>query len=180
MTVARSGGPGHPASCASSGFTLVELLTAIAVLAILLAIGIPSFRLYLLSSQRSAASTQLYGALAQARSEAIARNTAISVFPRSGGANLACGSSDQDWNNGWLVGASCDQDFIAVFDAVGAGVSVIPATDITQVVYRASGRTSGNVCFMIEPDSDKLQPREVSTQLSGRVSLRETDTPCTG
>lgn len=160
------------------GFTLIELLVAIAVMAILLTVGVPGFSLYLLSSQRAAASTQLYAALSQARSEAIAYNSEVSVCARAGGDTPACAGDDADWNLGWLVVRSSDDRLLASYDAVGDGIAVAPATATNRVRFRASGRTSATACFSVAANSSSLKPREVRTLPSGRISLSETDAPC--
>lgn len=56
------------------GFTLVELMVTIAVLAILAGIGYPSFQELLASQRVRAASSSLYDSLLAARSEALMRN----------------------------------------------------------------------------------------------------------
>lgn len=56
------------------GFTLVELMVALAVLAILLAIGVPSFRQLIETNRAASQVNELIGALHTARSEAVRRN----------------------------------------------------------------------------------------------------------
>ncbi len=63
----------------NSGFTLVELMVTIAVLAILVAIGIPSFQSTLDKRRLTGAAEQLYADLQYARSEAIKRNANVLV-----------------------------------------------------------------------------------------------------
>ncbi|MDP2144992.1 MAG: GspH/FimT family pseudopilin [Gallionella sp.] len=60
-----------------SGFSLVELMIGIAILAILLGLAVPSFQTWLQNSQiRNAAEAVLNG-LQRARAEAVARNTNV-------------------------------------------------------------------------------------------------------
>lgn len=74
------------------GFTLVELMITIAVAAILAAIAIPSFQNATLSSRLNTLANNFVASVHLARSEAIKRNTAVSLSAVSGG-----------WQNGWVV-----------------------------------------------------------------------------
>ncbi|GIX23449.1 MULTISPECIES: GspH/FimT family pseudopilin [Caldimonas] len=58
----------------ASGFTLVELMVALAVLAILLGLGVPSFRAMIESNRATSQTNEVLGALHAARAEAIRRN----------------------------------------------------------------------------------------------------------
>jgi type IV fimbrial biogenesis protein FimT len=85
----------------SPGFTLVELMIVSSIVAILLAIGVPSFR-YVTSSNR--ATTEINGLLGDlqfARSEAIREGQQINVCATTNG--TSCVTSGTTWNNGWLV-----------------------------------------------------------------------------
>jgi type IV fimbrial biogenesis protein FimT len=87
---------------AQHGFTLLELMTALAVLAVLVALATPSFREFSANSRISAASNSLLNALAVARSEALLRSTPVSVCASTDA--LTCRTSKRDdWSNGWIV-----------------------------------------------------------------------------
>ena len=57
----------------AKGFTLVELMVTISVLAVLMAVGIPSFQGVIASSRVTTATNDFMATLAQARSNAIRR-----------------------------------------------------------------------------------------------------------
>lgn len=93
------------------GVTLVELLVTIAVLAILVTIGFPSFQSSLRSNRVASANNELIASLSLARSEAVR-----SV--RGGG---ICASSDGatctgDWADGWIVWQDAVGGVAAAFD----------------------------------------------------------------
>lgn len=88
-------------SCKSQGFTLLELMVSVAILAILLAIGIPSFSSFIDSGQRRAIGEGLASAAKVARSEAVTRGVDTTLCRRNS-AGTAC-SDDSDWSVGWLV-----------------------------------------------------------------------------
>jgi type IV fimbrial biogenesis protein FimT len=84
----------------SRGFTLVELLVTIAVVAILSAIALPSFTHMIQRNEVSSASNRLLADLGYARSEAATRGTYVSVCPSDDGTSCADGAA---WESGWIV-----------------------------------------------------------------------------
>ena len=59
---------------AQRGFSLVELATALTIIAILMMLGMPSFSEYINNARLGAVAQSFYAGLSQARSEAIRRN----------------------------------------------------------------------------------------------------------
>jgi type IV fimbrial biogenesis protein FimT len=178
------------------GFTLLELMIVIAIAAVVLTLAIPSFRYVQLTSERSEASTSLYGALVRARSEAIIRNVQTTVCPRSTsttGSYPLCDSSASSWTHGWIVylnsvGGSGEPlqptDIIAVGDATDAAFSItVTPTGTSLINFTTAGRATFtnftmllmNLC-QTGVSSNSFQGRQIEVDLNGRVSL----TPFTG
>lgn len=84
----------------SVGVTLIELMIAIVILAVLLGIGVPAFRDASLGSKLSSSATNLVASVQLARSEAIKRNRPMTLCSSTDGATCA-GSGD--WETGWVV-----------------------------------------------------------------------------
>lgn len=89
----------HQPSRHARGFSLVELMVTIAVLAILLAIGIPSFASLIASNRLTSATNELVAALQTARTEALRRNARVTVCPAASGATACSGA----WRDGWMA-----------------------------------------------------------------------------
>jgi len=87
----RSGGIAR-AQRAALGFTITETMLAVAVLAILVGLAAPGFKEIILSQAVKTASFDLFSHLLVARSEAITRNTTVTVTPAGG-----------NWANGWTI-----------------------------------------------------------------------------
>jgi type IV fimbrial biogenesis protein FimT len=81
------------------GFTLVELMVAVSIAAILLAVGIPSFRSTIASNRLTSTTNDLVGTLSQARSEAIRRGARVTVCVSSDGETCATTGT---WEQGWI------------------------------------------------------------------------------
>ena len=85
----------------SRGFSLLELMITIAVMAILLAIALPSFRDVFHRNEVSSASNALLASVSYARSESITRGQLVSMCPSADGAS--CTTSGTAFDPGWLV-----------------------------------------------------------------------------
>jgi type IV fimbrial biogenesis protein FimT len=97
------------------GFTLVELMVVVALIAILLAVAVPSFKSVV---QRNRIATQLNGFISDvglARSEAIKRGLPVSLCASSDGANCL---ETNTWHLGWMM----------FFDPTGSGTRTSAST----------------------------------------------------
>lgn len=81
------------------GFTLIELVVALAVLGILLSVAVPAMRDFMYSQAVDAHANELATSLRMARSEALKRGYEVSVCA---GANGVC-SGTANWDKGWVV-----------------------------------------------------------------------------
>ena len=102
-----------------TGFTLVELIVVLAIIAIGLTIGAPSFSSMMVKSRLDAGARDLAVTLSHARSEAITRNTQVTVIPTGGLWSNDWTTITDDNGNGVLDGSD---EVIAVREAK-AGVS---------------------------------------------------------
>ena len=78
------------------GFTVIELMVTVTVLAILLVVAVPSFRSFILSSRLTTTANDIVGAISLARMQSIMRNSNAQLCSSSGNGNdtlgTACGS----------------------------------------------------------------------------------------
>jgi len=80
---------------------LIELLVTIAILAILTALALPSYRTTLQNNRGVTQADDLLNAINDARGEAITRSRFVTVCAAVAG-GTAC-SGDANWANGWIV-----------------------------------------------------------------------------
>lgn len=93
---------------ANRGFTMIEVMIVMAIMAILFGIALPEFENFFNNTRRSSAITLLMADLNQARAEAIKRNRRALVCVKDA-AGTACGTGT-NWQDGWLVCADEDSD----------------------------------------------------------------------
>jgi type IV fimbrial biogenesis protein FimT len=84
----------------STGFTLVELVFTVTIAAILVSIGVPSFR-YVTNANRVASEINgLLGDMQFARAEAVKEGNTVTICSSLDGATC---SGATTWNTGWIV-----------------------------------------------------------------------------
>lgn len=110
----------------SRGFTLVEMMIVLVIMAILTALAGPSFRSLIEDQRAKAAASDIYMSLMRARSEAMKRNANVTVSPVSG-----------NWVNGWQI---ADPALTTTLLEDHGSLSNLTVTGPTSVVYQSSGR----------------------------------------
>lgn len=83
-----------------NGFTLIELIVALAILVVLATMAGPSFRGLLADHQASNSASELLSALQFARAEAVERNVMVSLCPSSD--QITC-TGNGNWHLGWII-----------------------------------------------------------------------------
>ncbi len=174
-----------------SGFTLIELIIAMAIALILLGLGVPSFFSAVKNSKIGASNTDLVSALYLARSEATKRSGRVSVCARQ--SDASCGS---DWNNGWIlftdnsVGSSAgtegvidgDDEVLRIYEPLENLAVEVKATPghlpsstsnaqaLNHIQYRSDGSTSWSTgTFLMCDDRGEEFARTTNIVLTGDI-----------
>lgn len=140
------GGPGS-----EQGFTLVELMAVLAVLAVLLSIGAPAFIETIKNSRMRAETYAMRSTLANARSEAMARRMPVVVCETSN--STSCATDTTSWNTAHLAFADADDDGV-----VDTGEDIFQlkehnATGVDLTFRDAGGSAASSVRFSSRGDS---------------------------
>lgn len=154
-----------------TGFTLLELLVVIAIAAVLTGIAVPSFRAAIQSAETREAATAFYSALARARSEAIARNTTVSVCARdvADPDTPACASSSSGWADGWIVYVGDPSNVIQLHEPLMDGMTLGAVN--SPLNFTATGRVDAATSYDLCPQSPDTRGRRITISRSGRVAL---------
>ena len=158
-----------------TGFTLIELMVTIAVAAVLLAIGLPSFQGSLRSNRAATATNEMIASLALARSEAIENKGGGAVCSSSNG--TACVGN---WSDGWLVWADANGnstldagETVLRYSQGNPRLTVNNSSGTVAFDPRGRSRAAGNQTLTLRPDECGSQPlqRTLTVNASGQVTI---------
>ena len=124
------------------GFSLVELLVALAVASILLAFATPSFQALPRVQRSTAALNQMIGAISFARSAAVLHRAPVTLCPATAG---QCLGKDQ-WHRGALIFRDPNQNGLR--DSEETVLSALPGLTEGDRLYWRSFRNRGYLRFM--------------------------------
>lgn len=146
----------------AAGFTVTEMLVVVAIMGLLAAIATPYMGEMIRRQRIKTAAFDVFSSLAFARSEAIKRNTSVTVEPNGG-----------DWAQGWRI---FDSNNNALRQQ--SGWDALSATGPAQVVFASSGRATTLASIALSASGvPASSSRCVRVDLSGRAVSKEG--PCT-
>ena len=157
-----------------SGFTLIELMATLAVLAVLLMLGVPAFAGLRQRAGAANAHHLLTTSLAMARLAAVQRGEPVSVCPSSDG--LRC-RNDVVWDEGWIVFAdptraaqpALADAVLQRIDPIGPGLALRSTAGRVRVRFSPSGWSSGsNLSIRLCSTKDPLHLGSVIVNNAGR------------
>jgi type IV fimbrial biogenesis protein FimT len=167
------------------GFTLIEIMIGLGILAVLMGIGVPAYQDFIKNSCLTTTSTSLVSALQTARSEAIKQRANMSVV-----ANADTNDVDGDsnvtevlWDAGWSV-QDAGGTVIKQFYKGGCDITTMAeSAGNTTITYAPTGflNLPATVTMRVCDDRNNQQQsspgREISVSATGRPS---TDSRYTG
>jgi type IV fimbrial biogenesis protein FimT len=139
---------------ALSGFTIIEMMIVVLIMATLAALAAPSMRKMILTQRVKTASFDVFSGMVLARSEAIKRNVSVTLTP-----------TGADWVNGWA--ATDPNGVVLARQDPFTGIAIAGPASVT---YNGAGRLSGAVVpfSLSSPDLPATGGRCIKIDLSGR------------
>lgn len=171
----------------NAGFSLIELLIALSVMAILVGVAIPAYSTMLTSHRLTSQSNAFLSTLHLARSEAIKRNGRVVVCKSASGESCAASG---DWEQGWIVfhdinnnaslddgedmlrrGEALDERFVMTGNShVAAYVSYTPL----GLTKKTSGAFQAGTITLCQPAASGGDARQVVISITGRPRIQKT------
>ncbi len=162
------------------GFTAIEVLMVMIIVAVLAAVGIPSYRELVQNMRAVTLSTDFNTALAYARSEAVKRGEFVTICPAANATFNACGNN-ANWTNGWIVFVdpnddgtiASPNDRLRTQDALQQGTTF--NTTQNRITYASTGfLTAGAGTYtMSAPDCIGTHGRLVTITNTGRANVAD-------
>lgn len=114
------------------GFSLVELMITVLVVAVLTAVAWPNFRDFMHRNTVTSQANQVLAALQYARNEAVSRRYPAAVCASTDGAS--CTSGDTSYENGWMIWRDGTLSGTPSYSSTGT-----PKDELLRVVDAQSG-----------------------------------------
>jgi len=176
----------------NQGFTLVEMIIAVAIAAIVLGMGVPGFQQLIRANRTVTEVNRLVTALSLARSEAVKRNATVAMC-RASGSNC---SNAVNWENGWVVFTDnvtqngtidAGEQTLQVYEGMPQGYTLRPAGLIftNWIAFQPTGQMLGSGgaaadSFRVCDDTGAAAERRlVQVNLLGRANASKSNGVCT-
>ena len=165
----------------AAGFSVIELMFVVALLAVLLSIGAPALQTMVTNNRISTAAGDLMADFTFARATAINRSQRVGI----------CVSSDQatctgsSWTQGWIVFMDANSNgnldpaetIVRVHEELAGALTVTPTPDTATVVFRPSGPADASRTFQICKAGYK--GRNIAINATGRPQSTPMASNCT-
>lgn len=146
------------------GFSLVEVLITIVIAAIILGIGVPSFRNLIINNRIVSQTNEIIGVISIARSEAIRKNTSVSLCRVSANNSSSCAGSSATWDHWIIVTSSGEIIQRGSFNRYGNTINITSSLINDQIRFQSNGLSkTGSGAATVSVNSHRF--RVCSTQL---------------
>jgi type IV fimbrial biogenesis protein FimT len=145
----------------AKGFTLVELMVTLAIVAILASVAVPSFQDMVNNNRLTSQANEFITALNYSRSEAVKRGTSITLTANTSG----------NWDDGWTIKDGTDT--IRNYAAFKGSSALTSTTAPASVTYKGTGFVSGtaDLSFDLCDNRSGETGRTIEISVTGRVSV---------
>ena len=152
-----------------SGFTLIEMMVVIAIMAIFAGIAIPNYLAWLPKSRLNGAARQVMGDLMAARMQAVSQNRKVKVFFYNNPVNQykICDDANND-------GTVTDGEGNFQLKDIQSNYHDVTLTNSTNPVFQPRGTVGPSTTIILSNTSDSNLIKYVKIALTGRVKIDDT------
>ncbi|SEG32058.1 GspH/FimT family pseudopilin [Marinobacterium lutimaris] len=138
------------------GFSLIELMITLLILAILSLVVVPGFQSLISHNRLTSTTNQLLGSLQLARSEAI-----------QSGDDIKVSAIDNDWNQGWTLQTTASGAApLRVYDDLPGDIRISTVKGSASLTYSAIGATGSSECFTLANSAGERSVEVISSGLA--------------
>ncbi|WP_457280252.1 GspH/FimT family pseudopilin [Polaromonas sp. P5_D5] len=183
-----------PRAC-NAGFTIIEIMVTVAVLAMILAIGLPNLRQFVVRNQAGAIAAEFTNDISRARVEAISRNNCVTICMSTNTSNAltggtpTCATAGSNWQTGWIVfsNPSCSatqnnpttvgSSLISVRQTGNESFELASSGSDRRMTFDSRGLAAGiqsnfTLAYILENTSSPHY-RSICISSAGRVSVKQ-------
>jgi prepilin-type N-terminal cleavage/methylation domain-containing protein len=144
----------------NSGFTLIELMSVVVIVAVLLVLVAPAFINVIRENQIRTQASRIVSSLNLARSTSAKENVAAMVCASADAAT--CSADENDFRKGWLVYVDRDSngvltvggdELIRVYSGLPSGYFIVLENASSEIIYYPDGSTSGKETIVTCPST---------------------------
>ena len=156
----------------SLGFTIIELMVTLLVVAIMLTIAIPAFRSLILNNRLTTSADSLVNALNYTRSLALTNNSSVKICPFNSANSIVCGNN---WSSGWIVVTQpASGTAVLLRSQQNSTVSTTVSANNTSVTFDFIGLASGATNFSFCDARGGTFARSIQVMATGYVQSGDT------
>lgn len=175
----------------AAGFSLIELMVVISIIAIGLAIALPELSGFVRRNQISSGTNELLTAINLARAEAVKRGVAVTICATTAPASAAatCSGSDQ-WESGYIVFVDGNvngtrqpgtEELLRSSPAAPPGLGIELNAALTAIRFAPNGMLNGQIRgahFVVLSSSSPStrEQRHICISAGGRAAAMSDDT----
>ncbi len=153
----------------TNGFTLIELMVALAIAAILMSYGLPAYNKFAQRQTLSTETNNLLSDLNFARNLAVDKGTSVSLISNNG----------SDWEDGWTILQNLPTNpvttqTVRIKQQVSGNITITESGGLDRVTYDSQGGALTTINFTIQKTPDFPNFIALTVSPSGLASSNRT------